>query len=125
GGRDEAVRVAVRVRPMTANEAAVGAQSIVSVEGSSCIVVDPTAFSAANAVERESGQQLDVSTWARPFAFDHCYASVDPRDAEYAGQERIYADLGTRLLQQAWEGYNCSIFAYGQTGAGKSYCMMG
>ena len=29
------------------------------------------------------------------------------------------------MLENAWEGYNCSIFAYGQTGSGKSYSIMG
>jgi len=29
------------------------------------------------------------------------------------------------MLQHAIEGYNICIFAYGQTGAGKSYTMMG
>ena len=29
------------------------------------------------------------------------------------------------MLQHAIEGYNVCIFAYGQTGAGKSYTMMG
>lgn len=29
------------------------------------------------------------------------------------------------MLEHAFEGYNVCIFAYGQTGAGKSYTMMG
>lgn len=29
------------------------------------------------------------------------------------------------MLHHAFEGYNVCIFAYGQTGAGKSYTMMG
>lgn len=29
------------------------------------------------------------------------------------------------MLQHAFNGYNVCIFAYGQTGAGKSYTMMG
>jgi len=29
------------------------------------------------------------------------------------------------MLQHAFEGYNVCVFAYGQTGAGKSYTMMG
>lgn len=30
-----------------------------------------------------------------------------------------------QVLESAWEGYNASLLAYGQTGAGKSYSMMG
>lgn len=40
-------------------------------------------------------------------------------------QESIFDQLGTRVLDNAWQGYNCSVFAYGQTGSGKSYTMMG
>lgn len=34
-------------------------------------------------------------------------------------------DIGEEMLNHAFEGYNVCIFAYGQTGAGKSYTMMG
>ena len=37
----------------------------------------------------------------------------------------MFEDLGTDVIQAAFEGYNACIFAYGQTGAGKSYSMMG
>lgn len=37
----------------------------------------------------------------------------------------MYSDVGREMLQHAFEGYNICIFAYGQTGAGKSYTMMG
>lgn len=37
----------------------------------------------------------------------------------------MYKDLGFEMLEHAFEGYNICIFAYGQTGAGKSYTMMG
>ena len=29
------------------------------------------------------------------------------------------------MLDNAWLGYNCCIFAYGQSGAGKTYTMLG
>ena len=37
----------------------------------------------------------------------------------------MYEDIGIEMLEHAMEGYNVCIFAYGQTGAGKSYTMMG
>lgn len=37
----------------------------------------------------------------------------------------VYADIGEEMLQHSFDGYNVCIFAYGQTGAGKSYTMMG
>lgn len=33
--------------------------------------------------------------------------------------------MGVNILNNAWEGYHCCLFAYGQTGAGKSYSMVG
>lgn len=37
----------------------------------------------------------------------------------------VYHDIGEEMLQHSFDGYNVCIFAYGQTGAGKSYTMMG
>lgn len=48
-----------------------------------------------------------------------------PEDLNYASQMQVYKDIGEEMLLHAFEGYNVCIFAYGQTGAGKSYTMMG
>ena len=40
-------------------------------------------------------------------------------------QKKVFADLGEGVLANAWKGYNCSLFAYGQTESGKSYSMVG
>lgn len=50
---------------------------------------------------------------------------LQPEDINYASQKQVYQDIGEEMLQHAFEGYNVCIFAYGQTGAGKSYTMMG
>ena len=60
------------------------------------------------------------------FTFDFSYNSHVPADdPEYASQMMLWRDIGSKILENAYEGYNCSLFAYGQTGAGKSYSMMG
>lgn len=51
--------------------------------------------------------------------------SFQPEDPCFASQNRVYNDIGKEMLLHAFEGYNVCIFAYGQTGAGKSYTMMG
>lgn len=51
--------------------------------------------------------------------------SFQPEDPCFASQSRVYNDIGKEMLLHAFEGYNVCIFAYGQTGAGKSYTMMG
>lgn len=37
----------------------------------------------------------------------------------------MFQDLGVSVLAGASEGYNVCLFAYGQTGTGKTYTMMG
>ena len=38
---------------------------------------------------------------------------------------KIFNELGTDVMDAAFTGYNACVFAYGQTGAGKTYTMMG
>lgn len=40
-------------------------------------------------------------------------------------QEAVYKDLGVPILESALNGYNGTIFAYGQTGAGKTHSITG
>lgn len=56
---------------------------------------------------------------------DPVLVSFQPEDPCFASQNRVYNDIGKEMLLHAFEGYNVCIFAYGQTGAGKSYTMMG
>ena len=48
-----------------------------------------------------------------------------PTSDKYADQRRVFQDLGQGVLDNAWAGYNATLFAYGQTGAGKSYSVVG
>ena len=54
-----------------------------------------------------------------------CFLFFQKEDPQFATQQKVYEDIGIEMLQHAFEGYNVCIFAYGQTGAGKSYTMMG
>merc|ERR1719387_1662754 len=45
--------------------------------------------------------------------------------SRYADQQLVFDTFGKKVLDNAWEGYHCCLFAYGQTGAGKSYSMVG
>lgn len=48
-----------------------------------------------------------------------------PENDKYADQRHVFEQVGLEILQNAWDGYHCCLFAYGQTGAGKSYSMVG
>ena len=52
------------------------------------------------------------------FTFDHVY------DDE-ASQRKVYEDTARLSVFSALEGYNATIFAYGQTGTGKTHTMEG
>ncbi|XP_055332251.1 kinesin-like protein unc-104 isoform X2 [Paramacrobiotus metropolitanus] len=107
------VKVAVRVRPFNSREMAKECSCIISMSG-------PTTNIYHNGKERERDRN------GKPFAFDYSYWShTGPEDTNYASQLQVYEDIGVEMLDHAFEGYNVCIFAYGQTGAGKSYTMMG
>ena len=118
---EDRVKIAVRVRPPNERETGMGnelGRCIISMEGNQTTITNPLAFD-------EDGTVEDRAVWASTFAFDHSYWSVAAADDHYQSQENVYEDLGAFILENAWEGFNCSIFAYGQTGSGKSYTMMG
>lgn len=115
-GRDR-VQVAVRVRPFTPQE-----------RGSLCCV------DMSN-----NSLLLTSETEERRFDFDHCFWSHDEcmreegsgryvrdsAESRYTDQEKVYETLGATLLDNAFNGYNACVFAYGYTGSGKSYSMVG
>ncbi|XP_063696569.1 kinesin-like protein unc-104 isoform X4 [Culicoides brevitarsis] len=106
------VKVAVRVRPFNSREIVRDAKLIIEMSGNTTSITNPKLPPGApDSVKR--------------FNYDYSYASNDPDDPEFANQQMVYADIGEEMLQHSFDGYNVCIFAYGQTGAGKSYTMMG
>uniref|UniRef100_A0A286XRU6 Kinesin-like protein n=1 Tax=Cavia porcellus TaxID=10141 RepID=A0A286XRU6_CAVPO len=55
---------------------------------------------------------------------DGVLISADPT-SKFASQRDVFHDIGRGILDSAWQGYNATLLAYGQTGAGKSYSMVG
>ena len=106
------VQVAVRVRPFNNRENSAESECIISMKGKTTVITDP----------RPGYEQGKTKS----FNFDHSYWShTTPADPNFATQRQVYEDIGVDMLDHAFEGYNICIFAYGQTGAGKSYTMMG
>ncbi|XP_015436638.1 PREDICTED: kinesin-like protein unc-104 isoform X5 [Dufourea novaeangliae] len=106
------VKVAVRVRPFNNREISREAQCIIDMTGNTTSILNPKA---------PPGTKDAVKS----FNYDYSYFSMDPHDTNYSSQVMVYKDIGEEMLEHAFEGYNVCIFAYGQTGAGKSYTMMG
>ena len=44
-------------------------------------------------------------------------AAMDHGD--FASQETVFRDMGYPVVDAALQGYNCTMFAFGQTGSGK------
>ncbi|XP_047435121.1 kinesin-like protein KIF1B isoform X15 [Mugil cephalus] len=104
------VKVAVRVRPFNSRETSKESKCIIQMQGNTTTILNPKA-------PKEP---------AKTFSFDYSYWShTTPEDPSFASQNLVYNDIGKEMLAHAFEGYNVCIFAYGQTGAGKSYTMMG
>jgi len=61
---------------------------------------------------------LEPDADPKSFTFDAVY-DWDCR------QRDVYDETAHPLIEQVLEGYNGTIFAYGQTGCGKSFTMMG
>ncbi|KAJ2334614.1 Kinesin- motor protein, partial [Coemansia sp. RSA 2673] len=71
-------------------------------------------------VAPEFGQdvKIDGPTSAQTYHYDGVFG---PK----ATQEHIYERIVSPILDEVMQGYNCTIFAYGQTGTGKTYTMEG
>lgn len=98
-----AVKVAVRVRPLARDEVA----SLVTDESDQSIrMLDPL-----------TGRPDERTKVKFDFAFGD--------DEETGSQECVFECIGKPLIESAFGGYNATVLAYGQTGSGKSYTMTG
>ena len=97
----ERVKVSVRVRPFLPSEKA----------------IDPT--SPIESVDTKHNlinilKEYDKKT----FTYDHVYP-------EKSTQAEIFEETSKEVVTSVLKGYNGTIFAYGQTGTGKTYTMVG
>ncbi|CAF3684652.1 unnamed protein product [Rotaria sp. Silwood1] len=100
----ETVRVIVRCRPMNQREIDLQCKTIVSIS------------TQLNQVQLENIEQSNEPP--KQFTFDAVY----PEDSI---TENLYAESVFPLVENVLEGYNATVFAYGQTGCGKSFTMQG
>ncbi|XP_021252505.1 centromere-associated protein E isoform X2 [Numida meleagris] len=93
-----AVTVCVRVRPLIARESALEDKAPLYWK------------SEGNTVSEVNGTKV--------FSYDRVFHSDD-------NTQQLYEGVAVPIIQSAVQGYNGTIFAYGQTASGKTYTMMG
>jgi kinesin family protein 3/17 len=101
----ENVQVVVRVRPMNSKELDDHCQIIVFVD----TISNTISIYNSNATCEEP---------AKIFSFDAVFDSKST-------QVDIYNETARPIIDKVLQGYNGTIFAYGQTGTGKTYTMTG
>ena len=103
---DECVRVVVRSRPMNSKETSDGRKA--------CVLVSQDEGSVT--VRNPDGSAL--ASDAKAFTFDAVYDDMST-------QRAVYDETAHPLVEAVLGGYNGTIFAYGQTGCGKTHTMQG
>ncbi|XP_062964377.1 centromere-associated protein E isoform X1 [Cynocephalus volans] len=93
-----AVAVCVRVRPLNSREEALGEATQISWK-----------------TDNNAIYQVDGS---KSFNFDRVFYSDETT-------KNVYEEIAAPIIDSAIQGYNGTIFAYGQTASGKTYTMMG
>ncbi|XP_050360680.1 kinesin-like protein KLP2 isoform X1 [Nymphalis io] len=74
-------------------------------------------------VEVINGREVNIrqshqSRHTKRFTFDRAFPPLTK-------QVEIYQEVVIPLIQEVLAGYNCTVFAYGQTGTGKTHTMIG
>ncbi|XP_037606181.1 centromere-associated protein E isoform X27 [Sebastes umbrosus] len=102
---ESAVKVCVRVRPRIAREESAASENAEPVQ----------VFWRA---DKKSIHQIDDGNTTKSFSFDRVFTADETTN-------QLYQDIAKPLVVSSVEGYNGTIFAYGQTSSGKTFTMMG
>lgn len=109
-GQGENIHVVVRCRGRNQRE----------IDSKNQIAVD-IPREVSNKVVIRPSDTLNISkqmTTARTYTVDDVFGAE-------ASQERFYTEVAGPVCDEFVKGYNCTIFSYGQTGAGKTFTMCG
>lgn len=116
------MRVCVRVRPLNAKELEAGAKSIIDVIDNNLLVFDPFVYDEANDQYQYHGKTYkEIGKKANKnlqFSFDRVFGVNDDNLT-------VYQETTKDFVNSLLNGYNCSVFAYGSTGSGKTHTMLG
>ncbi|XP_049752995.1 kinesin-like protein KIF24 isoform X2 [Elephas maximus indicus] len=104
----EKIRVCVRKRPLGVREVRRGEINIITVEDKETLLVH----------EKKEAVDLTQYILQHVFYFDEVFG-------EACTNRDVYMKTTHPLIQHIFNGGNATCFAYGQTGAGKTYTMIG
>ncbi|XP_054255062.1 kinesin-like protein KIF18B, partial [Indicator indicator] len=110
------VAVMVRVRPLAPSEAATQ-HPLLRVVDHHTLVFDPEESAGPSSCVLPARRTKNPGKHQK-FVFDRVFA-------EQATQEEVFQHTTRGMVDTVLDGYNCSVFAYGATGAGKTYTMLG
>ncbi|XP_030756162.1 kinesin-like protein KIF3A [Sitophilus oryzae] len=102
------VRVYVRIRPFNEREVKEGNKGIIVCDYEENVVL------LKKPPEKCTGKDLDNKYFKLDYIFSPTSAQLD-----------VYRIVAAPLVEQVFDGYNATIFAYGQTGTGKTFTMTG
>ncbi|XP_034384093.1 centromere-associated protein E isoform X4 [Cyclopterus lumpus] len=102
---ESAVKVCVRVRPLIEREENAALENAEPVQ----------LFWKA---DKKSIHQIDEGNSTKSFVFDRVFTADETTN-------QLYQDIAKPLVVSTVEGYNGTVFAYGQTSSGKTFTMMG
>ncbi|KAM4709621.1 kinesin-like protein KIF24 [Discoglossus pictus] len=104
----EKIRVCVRKRPLSLREERRGELNVVTVEDKETLLI----------YEKKEAVNLKEYILQHVFYFDEVFS-------EACTNQDVYLKTAHPLIQHVFNGGNATCFAYGQTGAGKTYTMIG
>ncbi|RLU16867.1 hypothetical protein DMN91_010935 [Ooceraea biroi] len=121
-GEDSAeIKVIVRVRPQNDRELQNNGKTIIEVVDNKMLIFDPkeksTSFFFHN-VAQKNRDMLKKQNKQLQFIFDRVFDETSTNNNVFEGTTK-------NLISSLLDGYNCSVFAYGATGAGKTHTMLG
>jgi len=116
------IRVAVRVRPENQTEQAGAYRNVINVVDDQMLVFDPKEEEDGFYFQgKKQNQRRDLN---KAVAKDHTF-TFDVVLGPTATNEEVFRSTTKDLVDVLFGGYNCSVFVYGATGAGKTHTMLG
>ncbi|GLV42648.1 Kinesin-like protein at 67A [Carabus blaptoides fortunei] len=110
-----------RVRPPNQKEQGNNSRTVIKVVDSNVVVFDPKEDDEPffyHGVQQRGRDLLKKANKNIQFLFDRVFG-FECDNAE------VFGDSTKNLIQSLMSGYNCSVFVYGATGAGKTHTMLG